>query len=74
MDESLVAWLDEHADDLDTGTSCRTCCRGGSPRTSPHTGRPCASGGYARRAREAAFLAVVTPTVAQLNGDLARLA
>jgi alkylation response protein AidB-like acyl-CoA dehydrogenase len=33
-----------------------------------------ASGGYARRAREAAFLAVVTPTVAQLKGDLARLA
>ncbi len=32
------------------------------------------SGGYARRAREAAFLAVVTPTVAQLKGDLARLA
>jgi len=31
-------------------------------------------GGYARRAREAAFLAVVTPTVAQLKGDLARLA
>jgi alkylation response protein AidB-like acyl-CoA dehydrogenase len=33
-----------------------------------------ANGGYARRAREAAFLAVVTPTVAQLKGDLARLA
>lgn len=32
------------------------------------------SGGYARRAREAAFLAVVTPTVGQLKGDLARLA
>ncbi len=32
------------------------------------------SGGYARRAREAAFLAVVTPTVAHLKGDLARLA
>jgi alkylation response protein AidB-like acyl-CoA dehydrogenase len=32
------------------------------------------NGGYARRAREAAFLAVVTPTVAQLKGDLARLA
>ena len=31
-------------------------------------------GGYARRAREAAFLAVVTPTVAQLKSDLARLA
>ena len=31
-------------------------------------------GGHARRAREAAFLAVVTPTVAQLKGDLARLA
>lgn len=31
-------------------------------------------GGYARRAREAAFLAVLTPTVAQLKGDLARLA
>ncbi len=30
--------------------------------------------GHARRAREAAFLAVVTPTVAQLKGDLARLA
>lgn len=29
-------------------------------------------GGHARRAREAAFLAVVTPTVAQLKGDLAR--
>jgi len=29
-------------------------------------------GGYARRAREAAFLAVVTPTVAQLKNDLAR--
>nr|WP_229481751.1 acyl-CoA dehydrogenase family protein [Massilia sp. JS1662] len=33
-----------------------------------------ANGGYARRAREAAFLAVVTPTVAQLKGDLARSA
>jgi hypothetical protein len=33
-----------------------------------------AHGGHARRAREAAFLAVVTPTVAQLKGDLARLA
>jgi alkylation response protein AidB-like acyl-CoA dehydrogenase len=32
------------------------------------------SGGYVRRAREAAFLAVVTPTVAQLKDDLARLA
>ena len=32
------------------------------------------NGGHARRAREAAFLAVVTPTVAQLKGDLARLA
>ena len=32
------------------------------------------SGGYARRAREAAFLTVVTPTVAHLKGDLARLA
>ena len=32
------------------------------------------NGGYARRAREAAFLAVVTPTVVQLKGDLARLA
>ena len=31
-------------------------------------------GGYARRAREAAFLAVVTPTVAQLKGDLAKQA
>jgi alkylation response protein AidB-like acyl-CoA dehydrogenase len=30
-------------------------------------------GGHARRAREAAFLAVVTPTVAQLKGDLARM-
>nr|WP_229416345.1 acyl-CoA dehydrogenase family protein [Massilia sp. PDC64] len=30
------------------------------------------NGGYARRAREAAFLAVVTPTVAQLKGDLQR--
>ena len=33
-----------------------------------------ANGDHARRAREAAFLAVVTPTVAQLKGDLARLA
>ena len=33
-----------------------------------------ASGGHARRAREAAFLAVVTPTVAQLKSDLARTA
>ena len=33
-----------------------------------------ANGGHARRAREAAFLAVVTPTVAQLKGDLARTA
>jgi alkylation response protein AidB-like acyl-CoA dehydrogenase len=32
------------------------------------------NGGHARRAREAAFLAVVTPTVAQLKGDLARMA
>jgi alkylation response protein AidB-like acyl-CoA dehydrogenase len=32
------------------------------------------NGGHARRAREAAFLAVVTPTVAQLKGDLVRLA
>lgn len=32
------------------------------------------NGGHARRAREAAFLAVVTPTVAQLKGELARLA
>ena len=32
-----------------------------------------ANSGYARRAREAAFLAVVTPTVVQLKGDLARL-
>lgn len=32
------------------------------------------NGGHARRAREAAFLAVVTPTVAQIKGDLARLA
>jgi alkylation response protein AidB-like acyl-CoA dehydrogenase len=32
------------------------------------------NGGHARRARESAFLAVVTPTVAQLKGDLARLA
>jgi alkylation response protein AidB-like acyl-CoA dehydrogenase len=31
------------------------------------------NGGYARRARELAFLTVVTPTVAQLKGDLARL-
>jgi len=31
------------------------------------------NGGYARRAREAAFLAVVTPTVVQIKGDLARL-
>jgi alkylation response protein AidB-like acyl-CoA dehydrogenase len=31
------------------------------------------NGGHARRAREAAFLAVVTPTVAQLKGDLARM-
>jgi len=31
-------------------------------------------GGHARRAREAAFLAVVTPTVVQLKTDLARLA
>lgn len=30
------------------------------------------NGGYARRTREAAFLAVVTPTVAQLKGDLQR--
>lgn len=32
------------------------------------------SGGYARRAREAAFLAVVTPTAVQLKADLARFA
>lgn len=31
-------------------------------------------GGYARRAREAAFLAVVTPTAVQLKADLTRLA
>jgi alkylation response protein AidB-like acyl-CoA dehydrogenase len=32
------------------------------------------NGGHARRAREAAFLAVVTPTVAQIKGDIARIA
>ncbi len=31
------------------------------------------SGGHACRAHEVAFLAVVTPTVAQLRGDLARM-